>query len=138
ACGGQFHEARQVGSSRWQEFWEANPVDLMLAVSWRYLIPRSVYGRARLGTFVFHDSLLPEYRGFSPTVWSIVNGEDHTGVTLFEMDRGVDTGCVVAQERVPIGPEETIATVMERVTQGFLRLLERSLRDLLAGTAPRT
>ena len=81
-CGGQFFEAKQVGAARWADLWESTPVDLMLAVSWRYIIPPRVYERARLGAYVFHDSLLPEYRGFSPTVWAMINGEDHTGVTL--------------------------------------------------------
>src|SRR6185295_1046891 len=44
--------------------------DLLLAVNWRFIIPPEIYNRARLGAFVFHDSLLPAYRGFSPTVWA--------------------------------------------------------------------
>jgi methionyl-tRNA formyltransferase len=106
-------------------------------VSWRYLVPETVFLRPRRGAFVFHDSLLPGYRGFSPTVWAMANGEDHTGVTLFEMDAGMDTGQVVAQERVSIAWCDTIATVMERVTQTYLALLERNLAGLLDGTAPR-
>src|SRR6266446_1145495 len=77
--GGTFFEARRVGGEKWKSFWEATPVDLMLMASWRYLVPADVFTRPRLGTFVFHDSLLPAYRGFSPTSWAIINGEDHTG-----------------------------------------------------------
>lgn len=135
--GGRFHEAKQVGSGHWREYWETTPADLIFVVSWRYLIPASIYERARLGAFVFHDSLLPAYRGFSPTVWAIINGEDHTGATLFHMADDVDSGDIVAQQRVPIGPDETIAEVMETVTQTYLRLLETSLPALLEGTAPR-
>jgi len=137
AHGGQFREAHQVGSQSLVSFWESTPLDLMLAASWRYLISPRIYRRPRRGTFVFHDSLLPEYRGFSPTVWAILNGEDHTGVTLFEIAEGVDSGDVVDQERVPIGPDDPIAVVLERVTQTYLTLLERNLDRLLAGTAPR-
>jgi methionyl-tRNA formyltransferase len=137
AKGGQFFEAKQVGSPRWRQFWESTPVDLMFAVSWRFMIPASVYQRSRLGTFVFHDSMLPAYRGFSPTVWAIINGEDHTGVSLFEIADGVDEGDIIAQKRVPIGPDDTIAVVMERVTQTYLDLLEQNLEDLLRGTALR-
>ena len=137
AKGGQFFEARQVGSQRWSPFWESTAVDLMFAVSWRYMIPASVYRRPHLGTFVFHDSLLPEYRGFSPTVWAIINGEDHTGVTLFKIAEEVDAGDIVDQERVPIGPDESIAVVMERVTQTYLDLLERNFDNLANGTALR-
>jgi methionyl-tRNA formyltransferase len=137
AAGGIFHEARQVGADKWKSFWESTPVDLMLAVSWRYLVPPQVYRKAKSGAFVFHDALLPAYRGFAPTVWAIANGEDHTGVTLFEIAEGVDEGGIVDQERVPIGPDETITIVIERVSEMYLRLLERNLPSLLDGTAPR-
>ena len=138
ANGAQFHEARQVGAAKWRPLWESTAFDLMLVVSWRYLIPPEVYKRPKRGTFVFHDSLLPAYRGFAPTVWAIVNGEDHTGVTLFEIADDVDSGAIVAQERVPIGADDTIADVMERVTGAYLDVLTRTLPALLDGTAPRT
>ncbi len=137
AKGGQFFETRQVGSPRWRNFWETTTMDLMFTVSWRYMISADIYQQPRLGTFVFHDSMLPEYRGFSPTVWSIVNGEDHTGVTLFEIAEGVDEGDIVAQKRVPIGQDDPIAVVLERVTQAYLDLLEQNLDGLMAGTTPR-
>jgi methionyl-tRNA formyltransferase len=133
---GEFFETRRVESADMAPFWESTEVELMLAVSWRYMIPASIYQRPRMGTFVFHDALLPRYRGFSPTVWAIVNGEDHTGVTLFEIADEVDAGDVVDQARVPIGPEESIGVVMERVTQMYLTLLERNLAMLLDGSAP--
>lgn len=137
ANGGQFFKTTEVGKQCWSQFWESTAVDLMFVMGWRYIIPASVYRRPRLGTFVFHDSLLPAYRGFSPTVWAIINGEDHTGVTLFEIAEEVDAGDIVDQERVPIGPDETIAVVMERVTHTYLDLLERNLNYLIKGTAPR-
>lgn len=134
---GQFFEAKQVGAERWNHFWETTDVDLMFAVSWRYMIPPRIYRRARLGAFVFHDSLLPQYRGFSPTVWAMINGENHTGVTLFEIAEGVDEGPIVDQERMSIGPDDTISVVLERVTQTYLALLERNLDELVRGTARR-
>jgi len=110
--------------------------DLLFAVSWRYLVPEAVYSRLRRGAFVFHDSLLPKYRGFAPTVWAVINGERETGVTLFEMAEAVDSGRIVDQQAVPIGPEEYIGPVVGRVTEVYLQLLDRNLAPLLAGTAP--
>ncbi|MBZ0298467.1 MAG: methionyl-tRNA formyltransferase [Anaerolineae bacterium] len=137
ASGGQFHQAKQVGAPQYAALWEAAPVDLMFAVSWRYIIPPQVYQRARLGAYVFHDSLLPEYRGFAPTVWAIRNGEDHTGVTLLEMAGDYDTGAIIGQQRVPIGPDETIADVMQRATSSYLDLLAAYLPALVSGSPPR-
>jgi methionyl-tRNA formyltransferase len=135
--GAQFHEARQVGAERWKPVWDAAPVDLLLAVNWRYIVPQSVYSRARLGAYVFHDSLLPAYAGFSPTVWAMINGEDHTGVTLLTMAEGYDEGDIVGQARVDIGPDDTIADVTGRVTEAYLTLLETHLPALLTGNPSR-
>ena len=68
------------------------PVDLAFLVSWRFLLPKAIFQQPRLGTFVFHDSLLPAYRGFAPTVWVMINGQDHTGATLFEIAEEMDSG----------------------------------------------
>jgi len=125
--GARFTEARLLDGGE--------PIDLLLAVSWRYLIPPSVYTRALLGAYLFHDSLLPAYRGFAPTVWAMINGESSTGVTLLRMAEGADEGDVVDQRRVPIGPEETIADVMARVTETYVDVLRANFDALVAGTA---
>ena len=140
ACsrGYRFVESKKVASHYLDEFWETEEIDLMLVVSWRYLLPADVYQLPPLGTFVFHDSLLPEYRGFAPTVWAIINGNNHTGVTLFEIAEEVDSGDIIDQQRVNINLDDTIAIVMEKVTQVYLEILERNLDKLLAGDAPRT
>lgn len=132
---GRFLEGRNLEAAALPELW--SEADLLFVVSWRYRIPRAVYSRPRLGTFVFHDSLLPGYRGFSPTVWSILNGEDHTGVTLFEISEEMDAGDIVDQQRIAIGPTQTIAEVLEAVTEVYLELLARNLEPLLRGTAGR-
>lgn len=138
SIGGRFFEARALTTPAIQSYLDSTSIDLLFAVSWRYMIPSVLYRRARLGAFVFHDSLLPEYRGFSPTVWAMINGEKQTGATLIHMAEAVDTGDIVDQQSVPIGRDETIATVLDRVTQTYLELLDRTLPRLLSGTAPAT
>ena len=135
ATGARFFETRNVASPKMAEFWAGERVDLMFAVSWRYMIPPEIYERPKFGTYVFHDSLLPTYRGFAPTVWAIANGEDHTGVTLFRIAEEVDAGDIVAQRRIAIGPDDTIAAVMSAVTQTYLQLLEQNFAALAGGTA---
>lgn len=135
--GYRFFESKKVNTPSLDEFWKDEMIDLMLVVSWRYLIPADIYQQARLGTFVFHDSLLPEYRGFAPTVWAIINGSDHTGVTLFEIAEEVDSGDIIDQKKIDIVVEDTIALVMNRVTKVYLEILERNLDKLLSNTAPR-
>ena len=138
SVGGQFVETRTLTAPTLQSFWDSTSIDLLFAVSWRYMIPSALYRRARLGAFVFHDSLLPEYRGFSPTVWAMMNGEKQTGATLIHMAETADTGDIVDQQSVPIGEDESIATVLDRVTHTYLDLLDRNLSQLLSGTAQAT
>lgn len=133
--GGAFYQARSVGLPKYRALWaELGALDLMFCVSWRYLVPTEVYELPSRGAYVFHDSLLPRYRGFAPTVWSIVNGESTTGVSLMAIGRDVDSGDVVDQEAVGIGPDDTIKEVLERVTLAYLRVLQRNFPSLLDGT----
>ncbi len=136
--GYQFIETKRANSPLLADFWASVELDLMLVVSWRYLIPPDIYQKPGLGTFVFHDSLLPEYRGFSPSVWAIINGSDHTGVTLFEIAEDVDSGDIIDQQRVEIQEVDTIADIMEKVTQVYLEILEHNLDNLLSAVAPHT
>ena len=111
--------------------------DVAFAVGCRILLPPEIYAAPRLGTLAVHDSLLPAYRGFAPLNWAILNGEDHTGVTLFYLDESMDGGDIVAQERIPIGPHETAPEVYENVCQATVRLIVDTLPRLAAGAAPR-
>lgn len=136
--GGSFFEARNVGDGQFRDFWQNQEVELIFCVSWRYMVPSLVYQKATKGTYVFHDSMLPRYRGFSPTVWAMINGERQAGVTLFEMTDEVDAGDIVDQKEVIIGADETIQTIIGRVTETYLLLLERNLSPLLENTAKKT
>ena len=135
AHGHRFVEARNVGRPSLNAFWQNTPIDLMFMVSWRYLVPAEVFSRARLGSYVFRDSLLPKYRGFAPTVWSIINGETETGVTLFRTAADMDAGEIVEQRRIAIAATDTIADVMERVTVTYLDVAEQTFARLLDGSA---
>ncbi|MBC7782565.1 MAG: methionyl-tRNA formyltransferase-like protein [Burkholderiales bacterium] len=135
---GRFVEAKNVGHADLAGLWQGMTIDLLFAISWRYMIPRAVFQKARLGAYVIHDSLLPQYRGFAPTVWAVVNGESQTGATLFEIADGVDEGRIIGQQSVPVGPDETIRNVMDRVTEAYLQLIKTHLPSLIDGTAGRT
>ena len=137
SVGGSFHIARNVGLSKYAKLWTeiaAGGLDLMFCVSWRYLVSAEIYKLPLRGTFVFHDSMLPRYRGFAPTVWAIVNGEQLTGVSLMAIADEVDSGDIIDQEAVHIRDTETIASVIERTTEAYLRVLARNLGQLLDGT----
>jgi methionyl-tRNA formyltransferase len=133
--GGQaFYESRSLRSADLSANWSQAPPDIILAVSWRYMVPRSAHSLATRGAFVFHDSLLPAYRGFSPTVWAVLNNERQTGATLLEMAEEMDAGAIIDQVIIPIAGDEFIASIMERVTDAYLELLDHNLVKLLQGS----
>ncbi|MGH8160788.1 MAG: formyltransferase [Gammaproteobacteria bacterium] len=104
---------------------------------YRYLIPSKLLESARRGALNLHGSLLPRYRGRAPVNWAVLAGEAETGASLHYMTARADAGDLVAQEAVPILPNDTAAEVMAKVAVAGERLLWRYVPELIAGTAPR-
>lgn len=111
--------------------------DFGLAIGWFYLFPRELRDRFPRGVAGIHASLLPRYRGGAPLVWAIINGEKRTGATLFYLDEGVDTGDVIAQAEVEIGPDDTIREVYERAADASVELVREFVPLIRQGSAPR-
>jgi methionyl-tRNA formyltransferase len=81
----------------------------------------------------FHYSPLPRYRGNAPLVWQIIQGEPEIGISFFELTAEMDAGRLVAQERVPLGPEETVADALEKADELVLEMLRGFVPAWLAG-----
>jgi len=111
--------------------------DLMVVTGWTRLLSAELLGVPPRGVVGFHASLLPRYRGRAPVNWAILRGEARTGNTMMYLDAGTDTGDIVDQQAVPIGPDDTCATVYAKVGEAGADMLRRHLRALLDGTAPR-
>ena len=75
------------------------------------LVPEAVLNAPRLGTIQYHPSLLPRHRGPSSINWPIIQGETETGLTIFWPDKGLDTGPILLQKTVPIGPDDTLGSI---------------------------
>jgi methionyl-tRNA formyltransferase len=89
------------------------------------------------GALNMHGSLLPHYRGRAPINWAVLNGERQTGATLHFMTAKPDAGDIVAQQAVPILPDDTAREVLDQVTVAAEICLDAVLPALVAGTAPR-
>jgi methionyl-tRNA formyltransferase len=127
-----------VSSESYLELFDRWQPELLLVLGWYHLIPPEVLVYPSLGCLGIHASLLPKYRGMAPINWAIINGERETGISLFYLDRGVDTGDIVAQSVIEISDEDDCATVYEKVTLKSIELLSRFLPMIAEGTAPRT
>lgn len=111
--------------------------DLTVVVAYGRLLKADVLSVPRLGSLNAHFSLLPKYRGAAPVQWSLVRGETQTGVTLFWLDEGMDTGPIQAQAPADIGPDEDAPALLARLTALGVTLLDRALDDLAAGRVVR-
>lgn len=107
---------------------------LGIVVAFR-MLPESVWALPRLGTFNLHASLLPQYRGAAPINWAIMNGETQTGVTTFLLDHQIDTGQLLMQQTVDIGPADTAGTLHDKLMLAGAPLVVQTAQQLLAGQA---
>ena len=100
--------------------------DCFVVVAFR-LLPEAVFSVPPLGTFNIHASLLPRFRGPAPIQRAIAAGEQQTGVTIFRIDRGVDTGNIVLQKALPISENETTPQLEERLSRAGAQLCVEAL-----------
>src|SRR3989441_1530846 len=107
--------------------------DVMVVVAYGQILPASLIDAPRLGTLNVHASLLPRHRGPAPVEWAILSGDSETGVSIMQMDAGVDTGPILAQERVPMAPDEIAPRLEGRLAIVGGALLVRTLDDLVVG-----
>ncbi len=111
--------------------------DVALVVAYGRILPKDVLLAPRLGCVNVHASLLPKYRGAAPITWAIVNGEPETGITLMQMDEGMDTGAMLEQLATPIEPDETAGELSERLSAlGALAVRKGLPRYVAGGVTP--
>jgi len=108
--------------------------DLIVVVAFR-ILPKELYTIPRLGSFNLHASLLPKYRGAAPINWAVINGETETGVTTFFLEEKVDTGNILLQEVVPIGPDDDAGVVHDRLSGLGADVVLRTVRLIEEGRA---
>jgi methionyl-tRNA formyltransferase len=111
--------------------------DLLFSFYYRSMLGPALLGIAPAGALNMHGSLLPRYRGRVPVNWAVIKGERETGATLHHMVEKPDAGDIVAQQAVPILPDDTAFDVFTKVTVAAELALDRVFPALLAGTAPR-
>lgn len=111
--------------------------DLFIVIAFR-MLPEVVWTMPRLGTFNLHASLLPRYRGAAPINWAVINGDTETGVTTFFLKHEIDTGDIIAQERVEILPTDNVGDVHDRLMMLGADLTIKTIDDIIAGTLTTT
>jgi methionyl-tRNA formyltransferase len=108
----------------------ATPHDVMVVAAYGLILPQEVLDIAPLGCINIHASLLPRWRGAAPIHRAIEAGDAETGITLMQMDAGLDTGAMISEVRTPISANETTATLHDRLAEHGAKLIVAALVEL--------
>ena len=111
--------------------------DLAVVVAYGRILKADALAATRLGFMNAHFSLLPKYRGAAPVQWALVRGEKRTGVTLFWLDPGMDTGPIQAMRETPVDPDEDAGQLLARLTALGVEMLDTELAAFEAGKVVR-
>jgi methionyl-tRNA formyltransferase len=112
--------------------------EAIVVAAFGQILPKALLDIPEFGCINVHASLLPKYRGAAPIQYSIIDGEEETGITIMYMDAGIDTGDIILQEKLPISPQETGGSLFDKLKVLGAGLLLEALRGIEDGTAVRT
>jgi methionyl-tRNA formyltransferase len=107
--------------------------EAMVVVGYGQIIPQSILDIPPQGIINVHASLLPKYRGAAPIQWALLNGDTETGVTIMQMDEQMDTGAILAMEKIPIRSDDNAQTLHDRLAELGAALLLKTIPDYVAG-----
>jgi methionyl-tRNA formyltransferase len=127
------HQPTKLKTGEFAEWLKSQNADVALVVAYGRILPKDVLAAPRLGCVNVHASLLPKYRGAAPITWAVVNGEPETGITLMQMDEGMDTGAMLEQFVTSIVPEETAGELSERLSALGALAVRKGLPKYVAG-----
>ncbi len=106
---------------------EQSEIDLLISHAFMRIFPKEVFSVPKYGSINIHASLLPKYRGPSPTYWVLKNREKVTGLTCHYIDEGTDTGDIIFQVKVPVKSDDTVNSIIERQKTAVKELMIESL-----------
>ena len=107
-----------------------NP-DVIVVVAFGQILKQEVLSLPKFGCLNVHASLLPKYRGAAPINWVIIHGEKETGVTIMQMDKGLDTGDMILKEKIPITDEDDYISIHDKLSELGGRLLIKTLENFI-------
>ena len=111
--------------------------DILVVVAYGRILPDDMLEVPKYGAINVHASLLPKYRGAAPIQWAVLNGDKTTGVSTMYLSSEMDTGDIIYTDETEIGEFETSGELFDRLMLMGAELLDKTLRDIGAGTAPR-
>lgn len=117
-------------SNEAKSFYQSKEIDVLISINYIFLIDCVLINHPKILAFNLHGSLLPKYKGRTPHVWSIINGETETGITAHLIDEGCDTGPIIYQETVSIEASDTGASILQKFSKKYLPLILKVLKSI--------
>ncbi len=134
AHGIEVYQPRKIREPECVEKLKQYNADIMVVIAFGQILPKEILEMTPYGCVNVHASLLPKYRGAAPIQWSIIDGEEVTGVTTMQMDEGLDTGDMLLKTEVPITAEETGESLHDKLAEAGAALCVETLAKLQEGS----
>lgn len=112
--------------------------DFIIVIAFGQILKKEILNLPKYSCINVHASLLPRYRGAAPINWAIINGEKETGISIMEMDTGLDTGDVYRMKAIPIDKSDNYLTIHDKLAQLGAEELVKALEDISSGKAIKT
>jgi methionyl-tRNA formyltransferase len=127
-------KSRNVNDPAIVDAVKAAKIDWLFIIGWSQIARQAILDAPRIGALGIHPTLLPEGRGRAPIPWAILKGLPRTGVTLFKLDEGVDTGPILDQAAIPVRPDTTATTLYAATEEVAVNLIRAAFPKIMAGT----
>jgi len=127
------YQPEKAKSDSAYDFFKRVAPDVVVIIAYGQIIPARLIGIPRLGWINLHASLLPKYRGAAPINWAIVHGEARSGLTTMLIDPGLDSGPILLQREMGVGPDETAPELAQRMSEAGAPLMVETLHKLARG-----
>ena len=124
-----FEERSSLNENDIKKIKKLNP-DIIFSMGWRRLLPSSIFEIPKYGTINFHDGLIPDYKGFAPINWAIINGEKEIGLTAHYIDATADTGDILLQNKISVEKNDTAHDAYKKLLNFTKPMLKNILENI--------
>lgn len=138
AHGIEVYQPKKIREQECVDYLAGFGADIFVVAAFGQILSQALLDMPKYGCINVHASLLPKYRGAAPIQWAVINGEQTTGVTIQQMDIGIDTGDIIAQEELTLAADETGGSLFDKLAAVGAGLCVKAMEQIASGTATRT
>ncbi|MGN0165143.1 MAG: methionyl-tRNA formyltransferase [Lachnospiraceae bacterium] len=131
------YQPEKIKNPECVEYLKQFEADIIIVAAFGQILSKEILELTPHGCINVHASLLPKYRGAAPIQWAILDGEETTGVTIMQMDEGLDTGDIILKKEIRVAVDETGGTLHDKLAEAGLEALLEALNQIKEGTAKR-